>query len=100
MTFREKSLAQLDTWVAGEPKHMAAEGEHGDQCCPDFSCCRPDFLQPLDVREAYRAAYVAEDEETTYRMLGAFLGAAVATAFDEKGKKVHIAGAPLDDEVQ
>lgn len=38
---------QIDLWVAGSPIH-------GVECCPDFSCCHADLLQPLKVRLAYR----------------------------------------------
>lgn len=37
---------QLAQWVAGKPIH-------GRECCPDFSCCDPQLLQPERVRLAY-----------------------------------------------
>ena len=80
MTFSMTYLDQLDSWVSGLPKH-------GDQCCPDFSCCQPDLLAPKDVREVFVAAYKAKNESVTMRMLMEFLGRAFAT-----GKKAYIVG--------
>ena len=77
---------QLAKWVAGESLHRDVDGIKGGECCPDFSCCKPDLLQPPDVRQAFAAA----DEATRYKFLGTFLAAMIAVAVPEK--KVHIAG--------
>lgn len=69
MTYEE----QLSEWAAGRPIH-------GNCCVPDFSCCKPELLQPEEVRRAF----VACGEEERVKFLFAFLGA----AFD----KIHIAG--------
>jgi len=69
---------QLTAWVAGEPGHFGA------QCCPDFSCCKPEFLQPVEVRRAFQLA----DESGRKKYLMAFLGAAIAQARPDK--RVHI----------
>lgn len=72
-------LEQLEGWLNGEPKH-------GDQCVPDFSCCRPELLAPKEVREVFMQAYEADNERVIMRLCMEFLGAAFS------GKKVHIAG--------
>lgn len=73
---------QLLDWVKGNSIHNAVR----DECCPDFSCCRPELLAPLEEREHF---LVATEPERT-RMLGMFLGRAMATIKPEK--KVYIAG--------
>lgn len=79
MTYQE----QLDLWVAGE-------SVHGDQCCPDFSCCKPELRADADVRRAFAAA----SESERYAFLGVFLSAAMALAASEHDDppSVHIAG--------
>ncbi len=75
---------QLTSWANGEPTHV---GDRLDgQCCPDFSCCRPELLQPKEVREAF----VAADEDQRTRFLGQFLGLALA----DDPAKIYVAGVP------
>jgi len=74
---------QLSCWVDGVPLHNLK----ADECCPDFSCCRPELLAEKQVRDAFFRG----DSSTRTQMLGMFLGAAFATA-DER---VYIAG--VDD---
>lgn len=70
---------QLEQWVQGNPVHNDVDGE----CCPDFSCCKPELLAEPDVRKAFAAAGTKD----RMRFLGTFLGAAMAL----HGKqKVHI----------
>lgn len=79
---------QLRLWVEGNPVHnhdrwtdvVDAEGNvlyrkkmKGGECCPDFSCCRPELLAPREVREAFAAA----SEQERMRYLAMFLGAAI-----------------------
>lgn len=81
---------QLDKWVAGESLCCRRElgGHVIEECCPDFSCCKPDLLQPVQVRRDFAAA----DERKRMEYLGMFLGALMATHSD---KKVHlVAGEP------
>ena len=72
-------LEQLSEWVDGRPVH-------GNNCCPDFSCCQPQLLAPPAVRELFAAAHKAGNEEVTMRMLMEFLGKAFSS------EKVYIAG--------
>lgn len=65
MTSRE----QIDAWVDGNPKHNNETGE----CTPDFSCCKPDLLAPLEDRERFRQALIDDDEKTVKEMLMIFL---------------------------
>lgn len=68
---------QLIAWVAGEPIHNVAR----DECCPDFSCCRPELLWPEEQRQLF-----ADRPELRDDMLMMALGAALS------GAQVHIAG--------
>ena len=77
---------QLGLWVNGTPRHMG--GKRRGQCCPDFSCCRPDLLAPREVRELFAAAWRSQNDTVIERMLMEFLGKGIA----QLSKKVHIAG--------
>lgn len=69
---------QLEEWVKGNSIH----NEERDECCPDFSCCKPDLLADEETRKAFCRA----DAETRVSILGMFLGEAMALA----GKNVHV----------
>lgn len=66
MTCRE----QLDEWVKGNSIH----NKDRDECCPDFSCCRPELLASEIERRTFRNG----DEKVRTEMLMMFLGAALA----------------------
>jgi hypothetical protein len=61
---------QLDLWIAGDPRCPNGEGN----CCPDFSCCNHDLLQPVDVRREYKRGSKKKREQLEF----AFLQAALA----------------------
>jgi hypothetical protein len=66
------------------------------ECCPDFSCCCPELLQPLEVRQAFAAA----DEKERMKWLGVFLGAMIHESKAElKGTNVYFAGKDPSEEV-
>ena len=69
---------QLAAWLVGESKCPNTL----DCCCPDFSCCRPELLAPIETRQAF----VNGTDETRQHLLAGFLGAAMAS------HKVHFAG--------
>jgi hypothetical protein len=71
---------QLAEWLKGNSIHNADR----DECCPDFSCCRPELL----ADEATRRAFV-EHPEARDQMLMVFLGAGLAKMTE---KAVHVAG--------
>ena len=84
---------QLEKWVAGESLCPNTR----DECCPDFSCCRPKLQWDEAKRVKFRDAEQGEREKM---MMGA-LGAVISLAFEEKSekKKVRITrGNPADDE--
>lgn len=43
---------QLTRWLHGESIHNGVDRQHGE-CCPDFSCCVPSLLEPVEKRFAY-----------------------------------------------
>lgn len=49
---------QLQLWLKGESKCPNDSGE----CCPDFSCCRPDLLLPLAERQRFVSDPSSRDE--------------------------------------
>lgn len=75
---------QLVAWVRGRSLH----NEDRDECCPDFSCCRPELLAPLGERERFLAA----DDDGRHGMLIVFLGRALARLPGEE--TVYVAGCP------
>lgn len=77
---------QLARWVAGESIHNGPKSSPKSSCTPDFSCCKPELLQPVEVRRAF----VAANDRERNRFLGMFLSAAIALAAPRK--RVHITG--------
>lgn len=79
---------QLQLWLQGKPVH----NHDPNECCPDFSCCQPQLLAPLEVREAF----VVVDDSARDKWLMHFLSA----AFAEMGKEasIYIAGREPEDE--
>jgi hypothetical protein len=73
---------QLTEWVKGNPFHNDVD----DECCPDFSCCRPELLAPEYERQAF--ANASEEKQMSFLM--GYLGRAISTY--EPSKKVHIVG--------
>lgn len=63
---------QVDRWVSGESLHSDHRG-CGPECCPDFSCCDPDLLQPLEVRRAFKRADSRERGKLCMVFLGGLL---------------------------
>ena len=95
-TRKERVKYQTDEWVRGNPIHNTVD----DECCPDFSCCNPSNLQPLEIRKTFQAVCEQADKEefnpdhhpfddAKMGMLMSFMGAAMSGYMD---KKVHIAG--------
>jgi len=80
-TYKQRVKSQTDEWVKGNPIHNTVD----DECCPDFSCCKPELLQPEEIRKTFAAA----NEDTRMSMLGSFLGAGLALMAPDK--KVFIA---------
>lgn len=76
---------QLEGWLAGRPSCPNTRGE----CCPDFSCCKPELM----ADEETRRRFVDAEDLDRHSMLAGFLGAAVALASE---KRVHIAGDPAE----
>ena len=52
LRYRERVRSQTLSWAQGRPYHNKID----DECCPDFSCCRPDlFERDVDKRWEYYA---------------------------------------------
>lgn len=41
-----RAKAQCLSWAQGKPYHNTVDNE----CCPDFSCCNPDLLEPDELK--------------------------------------------------
>lgn len=95
---------QLELWVNGNSVHnhertIILEDKDGSEkviqmeggeCCPDFSCCKPQLQWPEETRFRFYKARLEGDTDTTDRMLGMALGAAIELATNGKGTKVHV----------
>lgn len=64
---------QLASWVAGRPRCPNTRGE----CCPDFSCCLPSLLWPVEKRRAFVAAPQPMRERMLVGALAAVCGAII-----------------------
>ena len=60
---------QLKMWRVGISMHNLET----DECCPDFSCCKPWCKASDDDRRKYCAAYAAGETAVVNTMLGQFL---------------------------
>ena len=78
---------QLDKWVAGESVH----DHENDQCCPDFSCCKPELLVSIGEREIFQELFLAGNESEINSMLMGFLGRSIELMFKSE-PRVHIIG--------
>lgn len=81
--YRERCRYQTEEWVKGNAVHNYIDNE----CCPDFSCCKPELLQPKEIRETFLHA----KEEQRLGMLFSFLGAGLSSMGHEVGESVHLA---------
>jgi hypothetical protein len=80
MTYAERFKKQTEDWVNGNSVHnddadidIVDENDNvistmkikGGECCPDFSCCKPQLKWPLEMRQKF----VAADESTKQTMM-------------------------------
>jgi hypothetical protein len=49
-------VVQTIAWMEGVSLHNT----YSNECCADFSCCRPDMAMPLEKRQAIGAKQLAE----------------------------------------
>ena len=82
----DTSDEQLTLWLNGTSVHLRSK-RHGEsyQCCPDFSCCKPELLAPTSVRRAY-VNKPAEREGMLIKFLGAMIGSAMTEVYITDGK--------------
>lgn len=50
--YQRRVLEQTERWVEGDARHNVVD----DECCPDFSCCRPELFT-LDPEERQRTLW-------------------------------------------
>jgi hypothetical protein len=72
---------QLARWLSGESVHVRSS-RRGEawQCTPDFSCCRPELMAALQIRQAYLNA----DQSARAKMAMRFLSRLIASTTDER----------------
>jgi hypothetical protein len=84
--YKNRLNEQTLNWLKGSPRHNQID----DECCPDFSCCVPELLAPMEVRQIFYNAELKGDNKTIDRMLGEFLDRMIRHKLPNK--KVYIAG--------
>lgn len=90
---------QLQLWLEGKSVHckrtvpfevttykdgIPTTSHELEECTPDFSCCKPELLAPVEIRESF----INADEDTRMKYLMSFLGKAIELEYP--AKKVHI----------
>lgn len=82
---------QVEMWLIGDSVH----NEERDECCPDFSCCRPHLLAADTERLRFHRAYYEEgvDGKVVHEMLMTFLE---RLAIDEKHPTLTGLSQPLN----
>ena len=68
-TYKERCDYQLSEWVKGNLIHNTTDGE----CCPDFSCCRPELLQPKEIRLIFKESNNEQRESMLFSFLSSSL---------------------------
>lgn len=61
---------QLKMWKAG----ISVHNMETDECCPDFSCCKPECAATAEERVRYVSAHVSGDKTVLHPMIGRFIG--------------------------
>lgn len=80
------SEEQLERWVAGDSVHNGNPGDNDSECCPDFSCCKPELKWSQDLRIRFRDG----DDNTRIAMCGMALTALLESM--GRSKDVYVAG--------
>lgn len=88
MSSHESSAIQLCLWVDGISYHNPVR----DECCPDFSCCKPSFLAEKELRVRFQQAWENDEQEVMHQLLLMFLERA-------KSKGLYLAGTINNDGV-
>ncbi len=65
-----REARQLNHWLQGESLHLWMP----DLCVPDYSCCEPALLAPVEERELYVQARNEAKTDVLTRLDAMFLG--------------------------
>jgi len=86
--YKEALDKQTKLWLRGKSVH----NKKYDECCPDFSCCKPKLKAPKEVRQVFYNAYLKKDRKTQDRMLMEFLVKLIDSIEPKKKVYDHIIG--------
>jgi len=84
--YKERLNKQTLDWLNGNPQHNKIDNE----CCPDFSCCKPELLAPIEIRQLFYNAEINNNHRLVDRLLGEFLSKMID--YIPSKPKVYIAG--------
>lgn len=77
---KKRAELQVEEWVKGNSQHNYIDNE----CCPDFSCCKPEMLVDEVTRKMFKNGTEKQRESFMYTFL------ANAIAICAPGKKAFI----------
>jgi hypothetical protein len=72
---------QLRMWIAGK----SVCPNENRECCPDFSCCKPEYLWPEAMRRKFGAVGQGEREKMLMQGLGMALSSEGINAYVTRG---------------
>ncbi len=89
-------LKQLEEWVDGNPLHTnnlpdgyVLPKNMDYECCPDFSCCKPEQAWSKDQKLRFVKAYREDDQPLIMQMLTMSLDALITGVEIDTGTKMH-----------
>ncbi|MGG8495942.1 hypothetical protein ACQY1Q_05975 [Tenacibaculum sp. TC6] len=105
-TYKKRVKHQLIEWVKGNSIH----NEKDNECCPDFSCCKPNLLQPEEIRKTFYTLSELGDKEMkewekdnsietpNYDKAHSMLGGFLCSGLDEidPNKSIHVVGSSFN----
>ena len=68
-TYKSRVKCQTNYWLNGKSIHNHID----DECCPDFSCCKPHLLADKKTRKKFVSANDTERENMLWNFLGELL---------------------------
>lgn len=85
------SEEQLIQWLNGKSLHRHIDGVTGGECCPDFSCCKPELKATIEERRAFVVARRPMQE----KFLTVFLGRLIQLE-GRKDTKIAVIGSSVE----
>ena len=85
-TYADRVKQQGEEWAKGNSYHNDIDNE----CCPDFSCCKPELKASDEQRQVFINAPREVQEKMLYTFLGSLCGSNVAIIDGDTEHKVNL----------